>query len=282
MIYFILLSCKTLVHIVMPDIITSTRNPRIKSLISLQKPKERKARGLFIVEGYRELIQAVHAGYEVMEMYYCPEIAGNKLSSFPLCNFSEVFEIDTKVYEQLAYRDSTEGFVAVAKMKVHEVQDIILPAKPLILVLETIEKPGNLGAVMRTADAANIDAVFLCDNKTDLYNPNVVRSSLGCIFTRQIALMDSGSTITWLKEKKIQIIVSSLQAGKYYYNACYTSPTAIIMGSESNGISDQWIAAADSIVKIPMYGRVDSMNVSVSAGIIMYEAIRQRNFKQVS
>ena len=280
MIYFILLSCKTSVHITMPDIITSTRNPRIKSLINLQKPKERKARGLFIIEGYRELIQAVHAGYEVMEMYYCPEIAGNKLSEFPQSNFSEVFEIDKKVYEHLAYRDSTEGFVAVAKMRHHEIQDIILPSEPLILILETIEKPGNLGAVLRTADAANIDAVILCDNRTDLYNPNVVRSSLGCIFTRQIALLDSGSTIKWLKEKKIQIIVSSLQAEHYYHTTGFTSPSAIIMGSESNGISDQWIDAADKIVKIPMYGRVDSMNVSVSAAIFIYEAIRQRNLKQ--
>jgi len=262
----------------MPDIITSTRNPRIKNVISFLKPKERKTAGLFIIEGYRELIQAVNAGFELKEMYYCPEISGNKLSGFPMHTIEEVFEISKNVYEHLAYRDSAEGFIALARARYLDLKDIILPANPLILVLENIEKPGNIGAVLRTADAANIHAVIICDNKTDLFNPNVVRSSLGCLFTRQIVQTDSVSTIHWLKEKKIQIMVSSLQTEHLYNIANYTFPTAIIMGSESNGISSQWVDAADSKIKIPMLGKVDSMNVSVCAAIIIYEALRQRGF----
>jgi len=265
----------------MQETITSTHNPKIRTIIGLQKPKERKAAGVFVIEGIRELKQAINAGFQIDEIYYCREIIGDKLSEFPVSEQTRYIEISKRIFEHIAYRESTEGFIAVSKTRELSLDDVVLPTNPLVLIIEGIEKPGNLGAILRTADAANVDLIVICNGITDLYNPNVIRSSLGCIFTRQIAMQDTITTIKWLKEKKINIIVTSLLATESYHQVNYNEPTSIVMGSESAGISDQWLEAATHKIIIPMLGKVDSMNVSVSAGIVIYEALRQRDFKQV-
>jgi TrmH family RNA methyltransferase len=170
--------------------------------------------------------------------------------------------------------------VAVAEQKRHSLANIRLRKNPIILVLESVEKPGNLGALLRTADAANLDAVIICDPQTDFYNPNVVRSSIGCIFTTPIASATSEETIGWLKENNIRLFATHLQASRPYFEIDFTKPSAIIMGTEATGLSEQWVRAADAAIIIPMQGKIDSMNVSTAAAVIVFEATRQRGFSR--
>ena len=187
------------------------------------------------------------------------------------------FEVSNKVYEKIAYRSSTEGLIATVKAKTHTLEQLDLPENPLVVILESVEKPGNLGAVLRSADAAGIDAVIICDPLTDLYNPNLIRSSIGAIFTVPTAVCTSEKCITFLKERNIQILTAQLQDSSLYYDQDMKSSTAIIMGTESTGLTDIWRKAADAHIRIPMLGKLDSLNVSVSAAILMYEAVRQRS-----
>ena len=187
-----------------------------------------------------------------------------------------IFRVPAAVYDRIALRDSTEGIVAEVVMKERPLSGLKLRENPLILVLESVEKPGNLGAVLRTADAADADAVIICDPLTDLYNPNLIRASLGAIFTRQVAAATSGEAIKWLKDNNIKIYTAQLQDSSWYYDTDMTCGTAIVMGTESTGLSDVWRMAADAHVKIPMLGSLDSLNVSVSAAILAFEAVRQR------
>lgn len=265
----------------MSNIITSAQNPLIKQLVKLQdKSRERKKTGLFVVEGLREVQFALSAEYEIEHLLYVSEIISlEKLRKiFP--NVKQIgIEISIEVYRKLAYRDSTEGIIAVVKTKNHNLSKIkISQNNPLILVAEAPEKPGNIGALLRTADAANVDAVLIANPKTDLYNPNIIRSSVGCVFSNQIAMGSTEEIINYLKKHNINIFCAALKEdAKIYHTKDFTKASAIVVGTEATGLSDEWLNNSTENVIIPMQGIIDSMNVSVSAGILVFEAVRQRN-----
>jgi TrmH family RNA methyltransferase len=256
--------------------ITSVQNPFIKSLIQLQeKAKARKQSGSFLIEGMREIELAIKGNYEIETILFLPELVSNnqitKLTDNPI-------EITKEVYQKLAYRDTTEGILAVAKTKSLQLADLELSKNPLILVMEAIEKPGNIGAVLRTCDAAKIEAVIIANPKTDLYNPNIVRSSVGCLFTNQIATGSTEEVIDYLIQKNINFYSATLQNSTSYHTQNYTLPTALVVGTEATGLSELWRKKATQNIIIPMKGEIDSMNVSVAAAILIFEAKRQRGF----
>ena len=188
----------------------------------------------------------------------------------------KIFEVTKEIYSKIAYRESTEGIIAEFKIKDLSLQELKLSSSPLIVVLESVEKPGNLGAVLRSADAAGADAVIVCDPLTDLYNPNLIRASLGARFSVQFSACTSSEAISWLKAKGIRILTAQLQDSSLYYDTDMKTGTAIVIGAESSGLSDSWRKSADAHIKIPMLGSVDSLNASVSAAILLFEAVRQR------
>lgn len=261
--------------------ITSAQNPKIKTLLELQeKSKARRREGLFVVEGLRELLHCTDAGYQAHSIFICKEILTNEnLQELKAAIDGQVhvFDLPKHLYEKVAYRGSTEGVIAEMKCRPHTLDELSVKENPLIVVLESVEKPGNLGAILRSADAAGVDAVIICDPLTDLYNPNLIRSSIGGIFTVPTAAATSEDTIKWLKGNGIKIYTAQLQDSEWYYDTDLKSASAIIMGTEATGLTDIWRKAADAHIKIPMLGKLDSLNVSVSAAILMYEAVRQRN-----
>lgn len=259
--------------------ITSVQNPYIKSLLQLQdKAKVRRQTGTFIIEGKREIELALKGGYELEIVLFVPELTSEKeLLSFHIANVERI-EISKDVYQKLAYRDTTEGILAIAKTKSMALKDLKLSDNPLILIGEGIEKPGNVGAILRTADAARVDAVIIANPKSDLYNPNVVRSSVGCLFTNQIATASTEEVIAFLKENNINFYSATLQNSTSYHTLDYTTPTALVVGTEATGLTQPWRDEATQNIIIPMQGEIDSMNVSVAAAILLFEAKRQRGF----
>ena len=259
--------------------ITSTLNPKIKRLLSLQqKAGERRKSGLFVAEGLRELSHCKEAGYIAEEIFLCPSLATDETNTL-LEGWSPeaiVYQVSSSVYERIAYRGSTEGIIGVIKARNMTLDDLRLSKSPLIIVLESVEKPGNLGAVLRSADAARADAVIVCDPLTDLYNPNLIRSSIGAVFTVPCVACGSEECISFLKQHGIAILTAQLQDSHLYYKVDMRRPTAIVMGTESTGLTEIWREAADAHIRIPMLGRLDSLNVSVSAAILLFEAVRQR------
>jgi len=254
------------------NIITSVQNARIKHVVALQqKSSLRREEGLFVVEGQREIEHCIACGYEIVELYVLDGLDVER----------DHFVVTPQVYEKMAYRGSTEGVIAVAKCKDHTLSTINyqLSTKnnPLVVVLESVEKPGNLGAILRTAEAAGVDAVIVCDPLTDLYNPNLIRASIGGVFSVPTVVCNSKECIAFLKEHQIRILTAQLQDSYDYYDYDMRHATAIVMGTESTGLTNIWREAADAHIRIPMLGRLDSLNVSVSAAILMYEAVRQRN-----
>lgn len=265
--------------------IESLQNPLIKHIRSLQqKSRERRTSGLFIIEGMRELQIAMQAGYSIKSLLYCKEVTSKTAIAEFLQNLDqqvERIELGKQVYEKLAYRSSTEGILAIAYAKQHDLTDFKerISHTPLLLVAEAPEKPGNIGALLRTADAANLDGVIIANPKTDLYNPNTIRSSVGCIFSMPIATGTTSEIIRFLGENNIAIYSAILQDSERYTNLDYTQSTAIVVGTEDIGLSQEWRDASKQNIHIPMQGKIDSMNVSVAAGILIFEAKRQRNFK---
>lgn len=256
------------------ETITSVQNPKIKRLALLQqKSSERRKAGLFVVEGRREVEHCIEAGYEIDTLFYCPSILGSEDAPVQA---DSTFAVSPAVYEKVAYRGCTEGVIAQVKVRTLSLGELQLSKEPLIVVLESVEKPGNLGAILRSADAAQADAVIVCDPLTDLFNPNLIRSSLGAIFSVPCVACSSDECIAFLKEKGIQILTAQLQDSSLYYDTDMKRGTAIIMGTESTGLTDQWRKAADAHIRIPMLGRMDSLNVSVSTAILLFEAVRQR------
>ncbi len=250
--------------------ITSLQNEQVKRVVLLQqKAAERRRTGLFIVEGRRELQHCITAGYGIERVYYCPDMCSAPAGA-------PAVSVSREVYSKIAYRDTTEGLVAVAHGRTMRLDDLRLPANPLIVVLERVEKPGNLGAVLRSADAAGVDAVMVCDPLTDLYNPNLIRSSIGAVFTMPCVACASQECIAFLKAQGIAILTAQLQDSHLYYDTDMCRGTAIVMGTESTGLTDQWRQAADAHIRIPMLGQLDSLNVAASAAILMFEAVRQR------
>jgi TrmH family RNA methyltransferase len=261
--------------------ITSTQNQLVKQILVLKdKSRERKKTGLFIIEGQRELLLATQANYKIKTILFYPDLVSDDDLNSLISSEIERIQISIDVFEKLAHRSSTEGIIAIAEMKQHNLQDLKFPNKnPLILVAEAPEKPGNIGAILRTADAANVDAVIIANPKGDLYNPNIIRSSVGCVFTNQIAVGDTSTIIAFLKDQKISIYSAILQGAVNYHEQDYTQSTAIVVGTEADGLSDAWRQVATQNIKIPMQGAIDSMNVSVAAGILIFEVKRQREFK---
>ena len=258
--------------------ISSVQNPFIKSLVLLQeKAKARKQSGTFLIEGQREISIAIKGGYQIETVLFLPEICTEKEAS-QLAPTAELIEINKEVFQKLAYRDTTEGILAVAKTKSTLLSDLQLSQNPLILVAEAPEKPGNIGALLRTADAAHLDAVIIANPKSDLYNPNIVRSSVGCLFTNQIATGTTAEIIAFLKEKNIAMYCATLQNSNGDHLENYTTPTALVVGTEATGLTQEWRDAATQNIIIPMQGEIDSMNVSVAAAILIFEAKRQRGF----
>lgn len=261
----------------MYETITSLQNPKVKRLLQLQqKSSERRAAGLFIVEGRRELMHCVDNGYEIDSVFLCPSVESGTEPMPILPPGVRVYEVSESVYEKLAYRGSTEGVLAQVRIRSYGLDDLRLSRIPLVVVLERVEKPGNLGAILRSADAAGVDAVIVCDPLTDLYNPNLIRASVGASFSVPCVACTSLQCIEFLKNHGIQILTAQLQDSSLYYDTDMRRPTAIIMGTEATGLTDQWREAADAHIRIPMLGCVDSLNVSVSAAVLIYEAVRQR------
>ena len=260
----------------MEERISSAQNPKVKRLLALQeKSSLRRETGLFVVEGRREIERCVASGFTVDTLFVCPEIAGDFAAA------GKVFTLSRGVYEKVAYRGGTEGVMAEVKARHLSLENLQLPENPLVVVMESVEKPGNLGAVLRTADAAGADAVLVCDPLTDLYNPNLIRASLGAVFSLPVVCCTTPQAIAFLKEWGIRILTAQLQDSKPYYGTEMTAGTALVMGSEALGLGDAWRKAADAHILIPMNGIVDSLNVSVSAAILLYEAVRQRNINML-
>lgn len=271
------------------ELISSLQNPKIKRLVALQqKSSERRKAGVFVVEGQREIMHCISAGLEIETIFFCPEImnAGDRedlhrsnadVDAQSLLNKAKtIFEVTTNVYDKIAYRGGTEGIMTVVNTPIHSLTELPIEGAPLYVVLEKVEKPGNLGAILRSADAAGATGVIVCDPLTDLYNPNLIRSSIGAIFTVPVATCTSEECILWLKSHGVTILTAQLQDSHLYYDTDMRRPTAIVMGTEATGLTPQWREAADAHIRIPMLGRLDSLNVSVSAAILLFEAVRQR------
>jgi TrmH family RNA methyltransferase len=263
------------------DKITSLQNPKIKNLKRLEKASERREQGLILIEGLREAVLAKRAGYTIETIFVCEDIL-NDQPGYPLAelnNVKEQYSITKAVYDSLAYRETTEGVMATARPRPHTLDSLQLKADPLILIIEAVEKPGNLGAMLRTCDAAGVDAVIVCDPKTDVYNPNAIRSSVGTVFTNQIAVCETAEAIAFLKARGIKSYAAELGATELYFEKNFKTASAVIVGTEATGLSKQWLDGADEKIIIPMLGKIDSLNVSVSAAILLFEAVRQRKTK---
>lgn len=261
--------------------ITSPQNTRIKNIAKLSaKAKERKLQQLFLIEGARELTLALTADYKIDSVFVCPTLFEKTDYPGVLDEVAEskLFEVDEQIFRKIAYRETSDGVLALAIPKKNKLEELNLKGSPFVIVLEAVEKPGNLGAILRTADAAKADAVIICDPATDLYNPNTIRSSVGCAFTVPVAICTSEDALSFLKEKSIKIFAAELQASEWYHEADFTKGSAIIMGTEADGLTDFWLQNADVRIKIPMRGEIDSLNVSVSTAVITFEAMRQRGF----
>ena len=257
--------------------ISSAQNPTIKKILLLQeKSRSRKKENLFVIEGFREITLAQKGGFELKELYFCEDLC--PVESLSIFEETPKIEITAEVYQKIAYRGSTEGIVGIAKTKNLSLESLKLNKNPLILVAEAPEKPGNIGAILRTADAVNLDAVIIADPKSDLFSPNIVRSSVGGLFTNQIAVGSSKEIIGFLKKKKIAIYAAILQESISYLKADFTISSAIVVGTEDVGLTEIWRENADQKIRIPMSGKIDSLNVSVAAGILVFEAKRQRNY----
>jgi RNA methyltransferase, TrmH family len=263
-------------------LITSVQNPIVRHLINLSaKAGLRKETGTAIIEGVREINLAMKGGYTVTRFCFNNVVhtADDIRRLFPRAgDDTEMIEMSRDVYSKIAYRESTEGVIAVITTKDHSLETLQLKSEyPLILVAEAPEKPGNIGALLRTADAAGADAVIIANPLTDLYNPNIIRSSVGTVFTASIASGSSAEIIQWLAQKEIQVYCAALNASVPYYNCDFRGPSAIVVGTESTGLTKVWLKNSHQNIIIPMHGNIDSMNVSVSAAILIFEAVRQRD-----
>lgn len=264
----------------MAEKITSLQNNKIKQIVKLHKHSERVFQDLFIIEGYREIQMAIKFRFSIETILYCPSLIKNFSPDF-LKNLTDkinLIEVTEQVFQKIAYREGSDGLLALAIPKHTKINEIKFNKIPLIIVLEKVEKPGNLGAILRTADAGKIDAVVICDPLTDIYNPNVIRSSLGCVFSKQVVTCTSDEALTFFAKNGISTFAACLQTDTFYHQADFTSPSAIIMGTEATGLSGLWLNKSTHKIKIPMGGIVDSLNVSVSTAIIVFEALRQRGF----
>lgn len=261
--------------------ISSLQNSLVKKVLLLkEKSRERKKTELFVLEGQKELQLALKGGYEIQTLFFYEALISEAAAIHSLGTLSYapvLISVSKAVYEKIAYRETTEGVLAIAKSKSHLLSELQFKNQnPLVLVAEAPEKPGNIGALLRTADAAHLDAVIIANPKGDLYNPNVIRSSIGCVFTNKIAIGNTSEVIDFLKKKGLDIYCAALSASTSYTAVSYSKASAIVVGTESTGLSEAWLKNSSQNIIIPMQGQIDSMNVSVSAAIVIFEALRQR------
>lgn len=250
--------------------ITSKENKKIKLLLSLKKASKRKKENLILIEGKKEISLALSGGLEIEELFCSEDKASD--NDFYL----DVTYLDQKIFYELSYRETPDGFMALAKRPERDLGDLELKKDGLVLVLENIEKPGNIGAMLRTADAARVDAVIVASSQTDLYNPNVIRSSIGTVFTVPVYEAENDELLDKLKKESYKIYGAALEKAQDFLEPDYKNSSAIVIGTEHDGLSDFWLKNSDQIIKIPMHGQIDSLNASVSAAVILYEVLRQR------
>ena len=254
--------------------ITSLQNPRVKYIVKLRDDKrQRKEDGLMLVEGYDEIQLALSAGHKPQTLLSAPELASRLINGVS----TESITVNRAVFEKMSYRDNPDGWLAIFPIPHASLDDLQLSESPMVIVAESIEKPGNLGAILRTADAANVDALLVCDPRVDVWNPNVVRASRGAVFSVPVVESDNASVLKLLKARKIRVLAATPSADMVYSNINLRDPLAIVVGTEDEGLTDFWMSNADLKVKIPMAGKVNSLNVSVSTALIVYEAVRQRS-----
>ena len=253
--------------------ITSLQNPRVKYVVKLRDDKrQRREDGLMLVEGYDEIQLALSAGHPPQTLFSAPELASRQIQS----GSTEHITVNRAVFEKMSYRENPDGWLGVFPIPFVSLDDLKLSESPLVIVAEAIEKPGNLGAILRTADAARVDAVLVCDPRVDVWNPNVVRASRGTVFSVSTIECDNASALEWLKSQKIRVLAATPSAEVVYSDVNLREPTAIAVGTEDEGLTTFWMSNADVRVRIPMMGKVNSLNVSVSTALIVYEAVRQR------
>jgi TrmH family RNA methyltransferase len=261
--------------------ITSLQNPKVKHAVKLTDRKERNTTGLFLIEGYRELKRAADCGAEITMLFFCPEFFlgenENALIEKIKGQGAEILVCESHVFQKLSYRDRPDGLLAIAKQMQKSLNDLTFKKHPFYIIAEAIEKPGNLGTILRSADAAGVDGVIVCDRCTDIYNPNVVRASVGTLFTIPVVEARSQETLEWLKERKIKIVAATPSAEQEFTDADLKEGIAIAVGTEQLGLSEQWMNAADIKVRIPMRGVADSLNVATATTLLLYEAVRQRS-----
>ncbi|HOZ55714.1 MAG: 23S rRNA (uridine(2479)-2'-O)-methyltransferase [Parcubacteria group bacterium ADurb.Bin316] len=255
--------------------ITSSQNPKIKLAQKLFKSRERKKEDLMLIEGVAEITMAIESGVVIDTLFYCPAFGRQQILN--QVKEDNVLELNRDLFTKISFRDNPDGFIALAKTKRLRLDEIKLSKNPLVIVLEKVEKPGNLGAILRSADAASADAVILADPRTDIFQPNVIRASLGTIFSVPVATATNDDVLAWLKKNTIKSFAAIIGAKSIYTKVEYTKPSAIIVGTEHEGLSQFWQKNTDEEVSIPMAGKIDSLNASVSTAVILFEAVRQRN-----
>lgn len=262
------------------DEITSLQNQRVKDAAKLREARERRKQGRTLIDGTREIRRAIEAGVELVEVFIAESLSGGDDAKWVLERLAALpvkqSRVPPAVFEKLAFGSRAEGIVAVAKMPDRRLDDIKLPANPLVAVLEGIEKPGNVGAVLRSADAAGVSALLIADGGTDLFNPNAIRASLGTIFTMPLAAAPAADVLAWLRAKRLSIFAARVDAELLYTQQDLSGPTAIVLGNESAGLSDIWRGPKITAVRLPMHGHADSLNISAAAAVLFYEAVRQR------
>jgi TrmH family RNA methyltransferase len=258
--------------------ITSSQNPKIKQLVRLKDRKERDETGLFLIEGYREIKRAVEGGIHFESLYTCKELflGSNEPMLIEQVDV-ETFTLPNHLFEKISYRDRPDGLIGVAHQMQKTLKDLRPKNRvPLYVVAESIEKPGNLGTILRSSDAVGADGVIVCDRCTDIYNPNVVRASVGTLFTLPVIEAKGSDAYTWLKSHNIQVVAATPSATDEFTDADLSGPVAIVVGTEQLGLSDLWMKAADIRVQIPMRGIADSLNVAMATTLLLYESLRQR------
>ncbi len=261
----------------MTENITSLQNPRIKQLVKLRDRKTRDKTGYTLIDGLRELMLAVSSKQEIKEIFICSPLLDEKSYRIIKKQKVSVFEVPKKVFDKISYGDRQEGLLAVCQPKQSSITNLTLPKNPLCVVIEHLEKPGNLGAILRTCDGAGVDAVFACESLTDLYNPNVIRASLGTVFSVNTVVCTNEEAYGYFQDHNITSCATAPQAVTLYSQAPFKKGIAIILGSEHKGLSEFWKAKADLSVGIPMRGKIDSLNVSTTSAVLLYEALRQRS-----
>ena len=260
--------------------ITSIQNPRVKDAVRLRDRRHREKQQRILIDGARELRRAIAAGVKLVEAFVCESLCTSDDARQLLASLSEtdgeILEVSESVFEKLAFGQRVEGILGVAEMPHPTLQSLAVPENAVVAVLEGVEKPGNVGAVLRSADAAGMSAVILADPRTDLYNPNAIRASLGTIFSMPVCEAASGDVLLWLRERKFSIFTARVDGSLPYTEVDYRGPSAIVLGSEAAGLSPLWAGKDIQAVRLPMLGAADSLNVSVTAAVLFYEALRQR------